>query len=100
MSAPCEQSESIRKIREDLVEGRILFVKISNSLENLNSKVDAISDRQTLVIEQTTKTNGRVTKLELTKRAMWWIFIGMAGTFIVQAVGLKAAIVQFALGAK
>jgi len=30
---------------------------------------------------------------------MWWMFIGIAVSLVIQTVGLKAAIIQFVLGA-
>ena len=99
MTSPCANTERLLKIEKELIDGGKLFIRIENLIDKLDGKIDQITERQTLVIEQTTKTNGRVTKLESTKRAMWWIFIGIAASLVIQTVGLKAAIVKFVLGA-
>jgi hypothetical protein len=98
MSSPCEQKDVIHEINKRLSAGELVFSDIKHCIDKINLKIDMIAEKQNLVIEQTTRTNGRVTKLEQTKRAMWWIFIGIAASLVIQTVGLKAAIVKFALG--
>jgi len=55
---PCENKDTIKEIEKRLLSGELIFSNLQHSIEKLNSKIDMIAEKQNLVIEQTTKTNG------------------------------------------
>jgi threonine aldolase len=95
MASPCEQSEVIKELKADSVESKIHFVNIENSIKEVVSKVSTIAERQLLVIDQTTRTNGRVTKLEQIKAAIKWILIGAVAITAIKKYGIEAIMEWF-----
>jgi hypothetical protein len=88
MSTPCEQAEVINAMKSDLMETRIHFINIENT-------VKTIAERQLLVIDQTTRTNGRVTKLEQIKSAIKWVLIGAVAITAIKKYGIAAIMEWF-----
>lgn len=81
MPQPCEQAETIERINNRLHLGDLTLQDIKTQLTILNESVSAI-------LTQTTKTNGRVTKMEKIQRTVISMFCGMLIFAAAQSLGL------------
>ena len=79
----CHQSEIIEAIRGRLGNGDVTLSTIKQTLDQ--------------VLEQTKKTNGRVSALERFMNAVRWCSIGGAAFLVMDAVGVKQAIIRLVL---
>jgi hypothetical protein len=71
MSEPCEQIENVKEIEKRLNKGELIFSEVARDIKQLIEDVSHIK-------EQTTRTNGRVTKLERLKTNFFYLMIGVA----------------------
>ena len=78
---PCEQADTIFKINEQMVEGRLQFQKIDSKLEHMDIKQDEI-------LGHVKKTNGRVSKLESFRNAVQWTLIGALALMLLHSIGI------------
>lgn len=76
----CIERERIAKIEERLGNGDVSLATIDLKLEQ--------------VLEQTTKTNGRVTRLERFSTAVRWCTLGVVGFAAAQRFGLLEMILK------
>lgn len=84
----CHKEEIIEAIRENLGNGAIAFTKVESRLENIETVLIQIR-------EQTTKTNGRVSKLERFVFASRIIAITTILLLLAAKIGLVDLIIKF-----
>ena len=84
---PCEQTDEIKELREDMAEGRVMFSNLKRDIEDIQKDVKAI-------LAQAIKTNGRVTKLEYFKNAAQWVLIGALSFALMHSIGLTEFIAE------
>lgn len=84
----CHKEEIIEAIRENLGNGNIAFTKLDGRLQNIETIM-------TQVKEQTTKTNGRVTKMEKFVMVTRVIVITVITMIIASRFGLIDTILKF-----
>jgi hypothetical protein len=61
---------------------------VKNTIHNVSEKVDSVKEELSEVKIQTTKTNGRVTALEVFQKGIWWF----VGAFVVSILGIFTAV--------
>jgi hypothetical protein len=83
----CQKEEIIEAIRTNLGIGAVSFAKVGEKLEQIETVLLAIKD-------QTTKTNGRVTKLEQFTFASRIIVLTSILTLVAIRIGLLELILK------
>ena len=74
-----------QKLYNEILDSKLsgLETKISLKIENLHDKVDSMHEMTNQILEQTKKTNGRVTALESFKVWMVGVSVGVVGVVSV-----------------
>ncbi len=67
------------------MDNDVLAERLDNLRELLEQRLDFQDEKQEKILDQTTKTHGRVTRLENTVK--WIIGIGVGAAFVIAIVG-------------
>ena len=92
MPIPCEQKDIIIEIKA-AVDSHTKRLHLGDlTLQGIKTSMDSMREKIDMILEQTMKTNGRVTKLERCLAAIKWIFIGGVAFSASQALGITEVI--------
>ncbi len=70
-------------------------MKIEERLGDGDVTLAVLYEKLELILDQTTQTNGRVSKLEKFMAAVRWFFIGCLGFVILDSVGITGTILKW-----